>query len=292
MDFDKLRADLAALLADETLFDEIRMHDRMEAVDLIRYAGEALRVPGQEGVLEPIYQQAVALSKRLVTANESFYQRVWFDLLNGKFTSSSLRAFFDQFVDWDADLVSYDYDNLDLLLENTLFRAPTPVQSRRRIPGMVRYEASAARIILEMIDTIKFLPTDIFVDIGSGLGLPVILVNLLTGVRAIGIEYQTAYHEYAQARAAELELENVTFINDDARQADFSEGTIFYMFTPFIDEVFDAVLERLYQQTRSRKIYVCSYGTITQQLVQLPWLQILDPAMENDFKLAVFMNQK
>jgi hypothetical protein len=288
MDFDKLRAELADLLADETLFEETRLHDRMEAIELIDYVGEALRVPGREGLLEPVYQQALGLRTRLIAANEVLFQRVRTDLLSGNYTPAGLRATFDQFVNWKVELLHFDYDSLDTLLENTIFRVPTPSESRQREHGMVRYEASAGRIVLEMIDVVKFIPSDVFVDIGSGLGLVVILVNLLTGVCAIGIEYDPAYHAYAQARAGELGLQNVTFINADARQVDFSQGNMFYLFTPFIDEVFDTVLERLRQQTKHRKIYLCSYGTITHQLVELSWLQILDPAMESDFKLAIF----
>jgi hypothetical protein len=63
------------------------------------------------------------------------------------------------------------------------------------------------------------------------------------------------------------------------------------MFTPFVNQVFSSVLERLRYTAIRKKIYVCSYGTITFDLTKLPWLQIRDPAMEHDFRLAIFTSK-
>jgi predicted RNA methylase len=156
---------------------------------------------------------------------------------------------------------------------------------------MIRYEATPAKIILELVYQLQFTPQDLFIDLGSGLGLVVILVHLLTGTSAMGIEYDPVYCAYARARAVELGLTEATFLNADARRADLSNGSIFYLFTPFIDEVFEAVIEKLRRLAKKRPLYICSYGTCTIELAKLPWLQIRDPAMEHDFKLAIFSSQ-
>ncbi len=116
----------------------------------------------------------------------------------------------------------------------------------------------------------------------------VMVVNLLTGVKSLGIEFDPAYCEYAQNCAANLKLQGVSFLQSDARKADLNAGNIFYLFTPFVNEIFESVLERLRYTAIRKPIYICSYGTITYDLINLPWLQIRDPAMVHDFKLAIF----
>ena len=58
-----------------------------------------------------------------------------------------------------------------------------------------------------------------------------------------------------------------------------------------INEIFDAVLERLRYTALRHQIYICAYGTITYDLIKLPWLQIRDPAMSHDFKLSIFTSK-
>jgi len=294
MDIDKLRADLADLLGDSSLFKETNLHARNEAIIVIKYAGDVLSIPGYAESLDPQFQQALKLRDELRKVNDNLFHRVRTDLQKGNFTPESLREFFNQFTSYKSEEcaeTSFEYDGLDILLEQVLFPTPPPTESRKRASGMIRYEATPARIILEMIDTVKFISEDIFIDIGSGLGLVVMLINLLTGVPSIGIEYDPVFSEYAQKQATNLGLENVSFINTDARNADLNVGNIFYMFTPFVNEIFDSVLERLRYTSIRKPIHICSYGTITYDLIQLPWLQLLDPAMEHDFALAVFTSK-
>jgi len=291
MEKSELKAELLALLSDTTLFDETRLEARKDALDSISYYGQILQVNGWQGEIAALYQQAVELRDRFRAIDAQLFQRVRADLLDGNYTREGLRTLFDQFTDYTPDRrgqLDYEYNGLDVLLEQVLFPLQFPVESLEREPGMIRFEATPARVILELVDILRFTPADVFIDLGSGLGGVVILVNLLTGVEAIGIEYDPAYCAYAQARATELGLTNVTFINADARQTDLKLGSVFYLFTPFIDDVFDAVIDKLRLLAKKRPIYICSYGTCTMEIAKLPWLQIRDPAMKHDFKLAIF----
>ncbi len=294
MDFQRFHQELADLLADETLLHESNLLARLEAIAYIRDAGKVLRFTGGDDRLRVLYGEAQQLQERLETLNADLVHRVRAGLQAGHYTPKSLRALLDPFTPYktgQAGLPGYEYDSLDCLLERTLLAEPAPAESRPRQPGTIRYEATPARIVLEFIDTARFLPEDVFIDIGSGLGLVVVLVHLLTGVKSIGIEYDPAYCAYARARAAEFNLSNVSFLNLDARQADFSQGSVFFMFTPVADAIFDEVLEKLRQQARRRAIRIGSYGTCTLELAKLPWLQIHDPASEHDFKLAFFSSR-
>lgn len=291
MDVQALKNQLLTLINDQSLLATPHLEARKEALDLIAYVGEIVKIPGNHSDLQDVYYQSLALCEQLRTIDQQLFQRVRADLIAGNFGPDSLRTLLNQFTAYTPDQrgqPDFEYNGLDVLLEQAIFPAPFPTQSREREPGMIRYEATPARIILELIDSLTLTPHDYFVDLGSGLGLVVILFHLLTGLPATGIEFDPVYCEYAQSRAAELNLKKVTFLNADARSADLSQGTIFYFFTPFINEVFNTVLEKLRQQAKRRSLYICSYGTCTLELAKLPWLQIRDPAMEHDFKLAIF----
>jgi hypothetical protein len=223
MDVEKIKAELKALLDNDSILDETKLHARNEAIDYIKYAGEVLSIPGYAGKLEPVYQQALALQNKLTAINKGLFEQVRDDIQKGKYTPESLRTtlgLFTNYTPGKEHLSDYEYDGLDLLLEAVLFPISAPVESRKRIPGMIRYEATPARVILEMIDNLHFMPDDIFFDIGSGLGFVVMLVNLLTNMRCVGIEYDPAYCEYAQISAQSLNLRDISFIQGDARHID------------------------------------------------------------------------
>ena len=294
MDNDKIRTDLLALLENQTLFDETKLYERNEAIEFIKYVGDVLNMPGYAGELDPLYQRALILREKLTTANETLYRQMRQTLQSGNFTPESLRATFNRFTDYtpgEKNGDGYEYDSLDTLLENVIFSATIPDESRERAPGMIRYEATPARVILELIDSLHFTPDDIFFDLGSGLGLVLMLVNLLTGVGCVGVEYDPVYCDYARSCAEALNLKDITFIQGDVRNTDLNTGNIFYLFTPFVNEIFESVLERLRYTAIRHPIYICSFGTITYDIVKLPWLQLRDPAMEHDFKLAIFTSK-
>jgi hypothetical protein len=65
----------------------------------------------------------------------------------------------------------------------------------------------------------------------------------------------------------------VTFIQQDARAADFSSGTIFYLYTPFVGTILSAVLDSLRRETAGREIRVCTYGPCTPTVAKERWLE-------------------
>jgi hypothetical protein len=101
-------------------------------------------------------------------------------------------------------------------------------------------------------------------------------VNLLSGARAKGVEFEPAFCEYARACAADLNLSQVEFINVDARQADFSDGTVFFMYTPFEGKLLQEVLEKLHQVSRTKMIKLFTYGPCTLPVSRQSWLKCVD----------------
>ena len=70
---------------------------------------------------------------------------------------------------------------------------------------MVFYQPTPGRIIFELVERAALQKHDTFYDLGSGLGQVVILVSLLSGARAKGIEFDPAYCEYARRCATRAE---------------------------------------------------------------------------------------
>jgi len=180
------------------------------------------------------------------------------------------------------------YDNLDVFVNELCFFQTMPEQTKELETEMVYYQKTPARIIFELADKCCFVKEDVFFDLGSGLGQATILVNLLTGTTAKGVEFEPAFCDYANDCAAKLNLSDVTFINTDARQADYSGGTIFFMFTPFSGEIMQEVLTILRKESLLRKIKIITYGPCTAQVALQTWLDFVTPQDDNIYKLAIF----
>jgi len=174
-----------------------------------------------------------------------------------------------------------EYDTLDVLVAGILgtdrLLDDDPAET---LPEMIPYQPTPARIILEIVKQTNLGPHDTFVDVGSGLGVVPTLVSLLSGAASIGIEVQASYCRHADECVRRLNLSDVRIVCQDARHADFSVGTVFYMYTPFKGAMLRQVLERLHAEGRRRRFRLCTYGPILSEAVQQPWL----PAFER--KLA------
>jgi hypothetical protein len=153
---------------------------------------------------------------------------------------------------------------------------------------MVHYEPTPARVVLELVDQVPLTSHDVFYDLGAGLGHVAILVHLLTGVVAKGVEIEAAYSRHAQRCAEELALSSIAFLNVDARHVDYADGTVFFMYTPFTGEVLESVLASLARQARDRSITVCTHGACTFDVAQQPWLQLCHPESNQAYALAIF----
>jgi hypothetical protein len=182
-----------------------------------------------------------------------------------------------------------EYDSLDVLVAGLLgterLRDDDPAEA---LPEMVSYQPTPARIILEMVKQTHLGPHDVFVDVGSGLGVVPTLVSLLSGAASIGIEVEPSYCRHADECVRRLNLSNVRFVCQDARDADFSVGTVFYMYTPFKGAMLQQVLERLHAESRRRSIRLCTYGPSLSEAVQQPCFSAFERSRPASGPIAVF----
>jgi hypothetical protein len=288
---DKTIAHLAAIEADTTLDEEMNLRARVDAMDTIEFIEDIVRLRGKWDDLETLGTRAATQRRRLEQANERLFGHARTRIRAAKYTPQEHRAWFGQFTDYTPRRLGHlhvRYDALDVLIEGILHIQDAPQAMREKEPEMVHLEPTPARVILELVDRLHLRPTDVFYDLGSGLGQVAILVHLLTGARAVGVEVEPTYCEVARDGASMLGLSGVRFLNEDARTADLSKGSVFYLFTPFRGQMLETVLERLRLEAQTRFIRVCSYGPCTPDVVHQPWLRPVGPGADHEFTLAIF----
>jgi hypothetical protein len=281
---------LDAMEADVSLWMPRNLEGRSAALDELAFLQDLLGVRGV-GAEEPLVARTRALQEGLKRIDQRLYRRIRGRIRSGEYAGDRLRSVLQRYAGETAasqgDLIA-GYDTLDILVHGLMLCHPAPAESVARSTEMVQYEATPARAVLAMIDRARIGPDDVFYDLGSGLGHIVLLVRLLTGARAYGIEIDPGFCAYARESAAELAVSGVQFIAEDARHADYGQGTVFFLFTPFRGAILGSVQERLAAQAARRPIRVCTYGTCTHEVAKTQWLQVEDAAMLHDFRLAVF----
>lgn len=291
MNLAALEQELVDFERDATLDDETNLEARARALDFARFVGEVARLHRGANGLATLKRRADALRARLVPINERLFQRMRAQISSGCWTRLELRQELDRFTRYSPgqqQVAHLGFDGLDILLDGILEARVPPEATLSQHPEMVHYEPSPARVILNLLDQVQPGHHDVFYDLGSGLGRVVILVNLLAGIPSRGIEYQPGFCSHARESAQALGLSDVAFINADVRWADLSDGTIFYLFTPFRGTLLQSVLEKLRREAQRRQIVVCTYGSCTRHAFDLPWLHAVDPTSNHDFRLAVF----
>lgn len=181
------------------------------------------------------------------------------------------------------------FDLRDEIVSGVLRLREPAEPNEPHFPEMVPYQPTPVRHILDLILASELSGEDVLVDLGSGLGHVPLLVSIMRGIRTLGIEIQPGYVESARQCAQGLHLEHAQFLLMDAREADLSNGTVFYLFSPFIGSILDDVLSRLCKESSSRQIRVCSLGPCTRILQEQAWLAPV--TQPNTEKITVFYSR-
>jgi hypothetical protein len=292
----EIRSNIEAVESDTALYEETNFSDRAEALDFLEFdvierIEGLLLTDGWSEALTGLKQYAEMVRGQLEGVDEGLFRRLRQNIASGNCTSAELRQ---RIVGYAGRASSggsegdEGYDSLDALVNGLLLTEVAPEGVRQREPEMVFYQPTPARIVLEMVEKADFRQDDVFYDIGSGLGHVSILVHLLSGVRAKGVEVEPAYCHYARRCARGLNLSQVEFINVDAREADYSDGTIFFLYTPFEGRMLERVLEKLEDESRKRRIRLYTYGPCTLQVTRQRWLERLDQNGNQVDRLAIF----
>jgi hypothetical protein len=138
-------------------------------------------------------------------------------------------------------------------------------------PGCVPYLPSSVDTLLRMIELAEVRSSDVFVDLGSGLGRALTLLHFVTGASAIGLEVQAALVRGSRELASRLNARGVSVIEGDVVQLvrQVADGSVFFLYCPFSGQRLERLLDELESIARCHQIRVCSLGLT---LPTRPWL--------------------
>ncbi|MCI0550307.1 MAG: class I SAM-dependent methyltransferase [Anaerolineae bacterium] len=293
----EIQSDIEAIEKNSALYEETNFDSRVQAIDYIEFniidrIESLLHTINQPEELTTLKQSAERVKRQLEEIDDTLFQRLRADIRAGVCPGTALKGLIDEYVGDDSrggrQQDEIGYDSLDVFINGLLLINPVPLETKAREPEMVYYQQTPARIILELVEKAHFTGKDVFYDLGAGLGQVPILVNLLSGVTARGIEFEPAYCDYARECAADLNLSRVEFVNVDARQADYSDGTVFFMYTPFKGRLLQEVLKKLRGESHRRGIRLFTYGPCTPQVSRQSWLKCVNQNGAHVYKLGVF----
>ena len=150
--------------------------------------------------------------------------------------------------------------------------------------GCVAYLPCPVDTVVRMVDEAHIGPTDVFVDLGSGVGRATALVRLMTGAATVGIEIQRELALAARELTGRLHLSDHATIEGDASALGgfFPLATVFFAYCPFSGGRLDHTLAAIEVVARTRPLRVCC---VDLPLPSRPWLS-REPPLRGD--LAVY----
>lgn len=268
--------------ADASLFESEHLLERLALLDELDVIGCGETFPAS---LDPeIANPLQALRFRLEAANEALFRCARLEIAS-QGNSSVLRRWLTEPGDRQDSRgprsprpthptrPGLGFDRRDEIVSGIL-RLGEPYEMELPLTlEMTPYQPTPARHILDLIEACELSAGDVLVDLGSGLGHVPLLVSILTGSCTLGIELQPAYVAIAREAARNLNLSHARFMAEDARTAEIATGTVFYLFTPFTGSLLMDVLDSLRQESRCRRIRICSLGPCTRNLREQRWLR-------------------
>ncbi len=290
---EEIQSLLNAIEQHDVLLERTRFAERIDALETLEFQildriENVMYVHGYQTELAMLYRRAAQRWQRLTAINEQLFQSLRDEMAGSLNPTATLHRQISLYAGSGTRRDAVGYDDLDVLI-NGLFGIDTePEETRPLKPGMIGYQATPARFILELVERHPLGPDDVFYDLGSGVGRVALLVGLLTPAQVRGIEYDPGHCAYARQCAQRLPVPRVRFINADAREADLSDGTVFFMYTPFRGDLLQAVLKRLKCDAQRRPITIATYGPCTLDVAQLDWLERSGSGEPDDRHLALF----
>lgn len=264
---------------DPLLFQQDSLSERLLAMDEI----DAL-IGGC--AFAEIEARALALQGRLESANAELYQHLRSEILCGR--KQTIRRWLDELNPERQNILprpGLGFDARDEFMASIFQHSDPGDVSSPGSQEMIPYQPTPVRHVLRLLESVTLSADDLFVDLGSGMGHVPLMMSMLGGVKSLGVEIEPAYVANAERCVRALQLGDASFVAADARDADFSKGTIFYLYSPFTGSILEQVLDSLRRQSLQRPIKVCSLGPCTCDLAKERWLKISGPLDPNSVTL-------
>ena len=290
--FDRMSADNALL----SLVEELEQDRSLDEPGHLRQRIEALDeldtyLPHGQPIGATLHHRARAIYAELESVNFRLYAAIRRDIQHG----AGGRSLVDWIPDWPdgngaANFINRrGYDYLDELISGVLQFEEPSAEALQVEPEMVPYQPTPARHIFDLIRRTALTERDSLIDLGSGLGHVPLMTSICTSASCTGLELEPSYVDCARKSARSLNLNNVRFIQGDARAADFSDGTVFYLYTPFSGTILRDVLNSLRYEAVRREIRIGTFGPCTRIIAEEQWLSAIG-ALETD-RIAIFRSR-
>ena len=140
------------------------------------------------------------------------------------------------------------------------------------------YQGAFYSVIRQIVDRLDLKKDEVFYDLGSGYGRVPLYFAITTKLNKIkGIELiEKRVNECNRVRDS-LELNQVEFVKANAKEYDFSDGDIFFMFNPFTEESLECVVNKLRDVSKKKPIQIISFGLCNNYMNgQLNWLTLTE----------------
>jgi len=274
---------IGQLEQDCSLLEPRHLRQRFEALDdLDAY------LSGGQPIATALHHRATAIDAELEAVNFRLYDSIRRDIQRGAGAASLLEWMSDGNA--AANLMNRSgYDYRDELISGILQLEEPSAQFVQLNSEMVAYQPTPERHIFDLIRRAVLTDRDSLIDLGSGLGHVTLMASICSSASCAGIELEPSYIECAGQCARSLNLNNARFIEGDARVADLSRGTVFYLYTPFTGAILREVLNVLRHEGVTREIRICTFGPCTPVVAEEPWLSVISPLEIN--RLAIFRSR-
>lgn len=157
-----------------------------------------------------------------------------------------------------AALLGVPPDTRDAWIDRVLGLGAPPDDGPELPRSCVPYLPCGVDALIEIVDSAEVGPTDVFVDVGSGVGRAMALVHLLTGAAVIGIEIQSGLVQAARD-VARVVSSRISSVHGDAVDltGHIMIGSVFFLYCPFSGERLRQVLIDLEAIAQAKPIRVC-----------------------------------
>ncbi len=140
------------------------------------------------------------------------------------------------------------------------------------------YESPDYANLRKIISFLNPQPHDVVFDLGSGMGRVLCLFARRSVKRCVGIELFPSLCEVAESNAKNLKgrMCPIEIRQGDVTEADYSNGTIFFLFNPFGADTLRVVLERINNSRNgtNRKIVFVYYKDLHANVFEsVSWLE-------------------
>jgi predicted RNA methylase len=138
---------------------------------------------------------------------------------------------------------------------------------------LLEYHGLGYAAIRWIIHALRLTERDVVYDLGAGYGRFVIYGALVSGAKFKGIEIVRERAAHIGRARVRLRLRNASVVAKNAAAADFTDGTKFYLFSPFFTPTLRAVARQLETCAAKRPITVVAIYHAATFFSRQRWLK-------------------